>query len=43
MELGELYKATLDLFQVSDIEELGRALLKCVKENDVDKYSNCLM
>lgn len=39
MELGKLQNALCDLFQISDIQELGKALFKCVKDNDVGKYS----
>lgn len=38
MELKELSTRTLELFGVSEIGDLGEALMKCVASNDTDKY-----
>ncbi len=39
MELKELCNKTVELFGISDIADLGNALMKCVKENDIQKYA----
>ena len=40
MELKELCNKTMELFEIADITELGNALMNCVKNNDVQKYSD---
>lgn len=39
MELKELCNKTMELFEISDIAELGNALMNCIKNNDIQKYS----
>lgn len=38
LELKELRNKTMELFEISDIAELGNSLMNCVKGNDVQKY-----
>lgn len=40
MELKELCNRTIKLFEISDITELGKSLMNCVKNNDIQKYSD---
>ena len=40
LELKELCNKTMELFEIADITELGNALMNCVKNNDVQKYSD---
>ena len=38
MELKQLCEETINLFSITDISELGQALFRCVRENDMEKY-----
>ena len=38
MELKELSEKVLQLFEISNIDELGEKLFKCVETNDIDKF-----
>ena len=38
MELKELSEKTMQLFGISNIDELGEKLFKCVETNDIDKF-----
>lgn len=40
MELKELCNKTMQLFEISDIADLGNALMNYVKGNDVQKYAD---
>lgn len=40
MELKELCDKTMELFEISDLAELGNVLMNCVKGNDVKKYAD---
>lgn len=39
MELLELTKKTLEMFEIESVDDLPKAIEKCVVENDVEKYS----